>query len=76
MNFCDKCHKLVPDKEIVQFTIFGKTGKKKHRYFEMRNYYRYQSSGKVGFDPVSDTVWCGEVREPTHEECLAYGLIK
>lgn len=76
MNFCTKCHKLVPDKEIMQLTIFGKLGKKTHRYFELRNFYRWQSPGKVGFDPVSDIIYCGEVREPTPEECLAYELIK
>lgn len=77
INFCDKCNKVVPDKEIFQFVIHGKAqGKKLHRYTEMRNYYRHQSPGKVGFDPVSEVIWCGEVREPTAEECFAYELIK
>lgn len=73
INFCTKCNKVVPEDEIMQFTP---TGKRTHRYYKTVNFYRNMPAGAIGYCPVQETIYCGEVREPTHEECLAYELIK
>jgi hypothetical protein len=61
MYHCKKCNKIVSDKEVKQFIPV--TGKLLHIYEVLENYYKNQSPGKVGWDPVIRTVYCGEVEE-------------
>ena len=61
MYVCKKCKKVVPDNEVKQ--LIPETGKLLHIYDVLENYYKNQSPGKVGFDPVIRKVYCGEVEQ-------------
>ncbi len=66
MNYCEKCKKIVLDSEVKEFTIFNKKSKL-HFTSKTVNFYtqggRYQAPGKIGFDPVTETRYCGSVKE-------------
>lgn len=69
MNFCDKCNKIVPDSEVQD--LFNK-GRLKHVYSEYVNAYKNQRPGMIGFCGVNETVWCGDIREPSDIEYFIY----
>jgi len=67
MNFCDKCNKIVPDKEVKD--LFGKM---KHIYTKWGNAYKYQQPGMIGCCLKEETVFCGNIREPNEQEYFIY----
>lgn len=71
MNFCDKCNKIVPENEIQNILSF-----KKHIYRVTENAYHNKGTMRVGFLPISKTIFCGTIREPTPEEYFIYHTLK
>lgn len=68
MNFCDKCNKLVPDKEVKDFVNEHKI----HLYTITVNAYKNQPKGMIGCLLVDELVFCGKIREPSAEEYFIY----
>ncbi len=73
MNFCDKCNKLVPDSEVKD--IFN-NGNKRHTYTKTVNAYKNQRPGAIGYCAVSETVRCGNIREPDEMEYFLFHTLK
>ena len=69
MNFCDKCNKIVPDSEVKD--LFKK-GIMKHIFTITVNAYKNIKPGNIGYCPVNETVFCGNIREPNEQEYFIY----
>jgi hypothetical protein len=69
MNFCEECNKIVPDSEVKD--IFD-DGHKRHIYKKTVNANRNVQPGMIGCCLVSETVWCGNIREPNAQEYFIY----
>lgn len=63
--YCEECEDLVPESEVQD--LF-KTGKPFHTYTHTVNAYKNQRPGTIGYCPVEERVYCGQVREPTDQE--------
>lgn len=81
MNFCNKCKKVVPDDEILDFASFVKPGlmgtscktTKIHRYQTYTNKVTSPyKSDMIGSCLVKETIYCGSIIEPSAEEYFIY----
>lgn len=73
MNFCDKCNKIVSDSEVIDASLGNLVVKtKRHVYKKIVNAYKNMRPGQIGYCPVSETVWCGNIREPNEQEYFIY----
>lgn len=70
INFCDKCNKVVKESEIKDLSIAQDSPT--HVYTAIHNAYGNQAPGMIGFCAVYTEVICGNIRQPTPEEYLAY----
>lgn len=83
MNFCEECNKIVPDSEVKQPF---KNAKADFPYRNDKRIHFYEKcvnianrSGRpdvIGCCLVNETVWCGDVREPTDQEYFIYHTLK
>jgi hypothetical protein len=73
MNFCDKCNKFVPDSEVQDLLSLGHP---RHVYKKTVNAYKNQRPGTVGCLLVSETVLCGNIREPDEQEYFIYHTLE
>lgn len=71
LYFCEKCDKIVPEKEVKEIKFFDKVSLH-HSYDVMENFYKNQRPGTIGFCPVTRHIFCGKVREPTDQEYFIY----
>lgn len=79
MNFCEKCNKIVPDSEVKQpfknLKAEFKNNKKIHVYDQCVNIGSNRPN-IIGCCLVNETVWCGDVREPTDQEYFIYHTLE
>jgi len=72
MNFCDKCHKIISDEEIVHYeaNAFCDQDRYVHQYQEYVNL----NGPSDGFNFCGGLVtqYCGNIREPSEEEYFMY----
>lgn len=81
MNFCEGCNKIVPDSEVKQpfknanADFPYRNDKKIHVYETCVNIFQ-AGPGMIGCCLVNETVWCGDVREPTDQEYFIYHTLE
>jgi len=81
MNFCEACCKIVPDSEVKQPFKNAKADFPYRNDSRMHIYNQYVNIGSnspdvIGCCLVNETVWCGDVREPTDQEYFIYHTLE
>jgi len=76
INFCDKCHKVVPEEQITYYepNSFCKEARYVHQYKKYVNL--NGPSGGMNFCGGYETQYCGNIREPSQEEYFIYVTCK
>lgn len=75
MNFCDECHKIVPDNEIKHYPASSFRGEDiPERYMHQYESYENINGPSDGFNCclANVTVYCGHIREPEDWEYFLY----